>query len=323
MIEIKELSEQNFNHFLNLLLERGEAPEDFYKWKYLQQPINNFPTGFIAYFDGIPLGCIGIINKIYIDQHGYKNPATWFADWFVSNAARGKGIGLALMKKVYALSPYAFGIPGPQKAQIVAQKAGYKIQNHFNEIIIPCQPFWYGFKKYESGFIKSTLRGFKNLWQCGMIFQDNSVEILALHNTENVSSSITRKNSFYQTVEYIDWLIKMPVKEENQRKWYKVSDNNSWMIIFVEDDANNNKRARVIDDYNIEKKDRIHFLKKTRKKLAQIDVLYLQAYLFSGTKPLIASDYLKPIAQSASFHISDFTIAIIDMESRWRDFKMK
>ena len=56
MLEIKELSMQNFSHFLNLLLKRGEAPEDFYQWKYLHQPINNFPTGFIAYFDSVPLG---------------------------------------------------------------------------------------------------------------------------------------------------------------------------------------------------------------------------------------------------------------------------
>lgn len=322
MIEIKELSEQNFSHFLNLLSERGEAPKDFYQWKYLHQPYTFFPTGFIAYLDNVPVGCIGIINKIYVDENLVEHPATWFADWFVNDKARGKGIGLALMKKVYELSAYAFGIPGPEAAQIIAQKAGYIKQKNFTEIIIPTKPFLYGFKKYQSGFVKSILRAIKTTIQSGYIFHDKSFETLELTSAENLSFTKT-KNSFLQTQEHFDWLMKMPVKEKNQRKWYKVSDKNSWMIIFVEDDSNNNKRARVIYDYNIEKIDRIKFIKKTRKRLAQMGVLYLQAYLFSGTKPLIVSYYLKPISQSASFHILNFTIAIIDMESRWRDFKMK
>lgn len=322
MLEIKELSEENFCIFLCLLLERGEAPENYYRWKYLRQPINNFPTGFIAYFDGVPLGCIGIINKIYIDQFEVKHPATWFADWFVSNAARGKGIGFALIKRVYDLTPYAFGIPGPSKAQIIAKQAGYMIQHNFYEIIIPCQPFLYGYKKYQSNFINRSLRGFKNLWQSGLVLQDNSIEVLEVQNSKNMSST-KRKNCFYQSFECIDWLMNMPIKELNQRKWYKVTDNKSSILVFVEEDFNKNKRARVIDDYYIEKEDRLNFYKRTSKRLAQIDILYLQAYLFLDIDLKVDSNYIKPVSQASSFPLNNFNISLIDLESRWLDIEMK
>lgn len=323
MLEIKELQKENFPLFINLLLERGEAPEDYYYWKYFKQPMNNFPTGFIAYFDGIPLGCIGVINKIYIDQFNEKQCATWFADWFVSSQARGKGIGLALMKKVYDLSSYAFGIPGPQKAQIIAQKAGYKIQNHFYEVILPCNPFLYGLRKYNSGFLINTLRGLRNLKNSGLVFGKKNVEIFKIQNFDDLLHVETlKKNSFYQTREFIDWLIKMPLNDNNRRTIYKVEYKCEWIILFVENDSNKNKRARVILNSDMSSLDKLNFLKKTRKALAKIGVLYLQTYLFSDKKLELDSTYIKPIPQVSASPLTNFNVSLIDMESRWRDFEL-
>ena len=323
MLEIRELQKDNFPLFVNLLLERGEAPEDYYYWKYFKQPINNFPIGFIAYYDGIPLGCIGVINKIYIDQFEEKHPATWFADWFVSSEARGKGIGLALMKKVYDLSSYAFGIPGPQKAQIIAQKAGYKIQNYFYEVILPCSPFLYGLRKYNSGFFINTLRGLRYLKNSGLVFEKKNVKIFKIQNFDDLLYVETvKKNSFYQTRDFIDWLIKMPVNDDNHRTIYKVECKCEWVILFVENDSNKNKRARVILNSGMSSIDRLNFLKKTRKALAKIGVLYLQTYIFSDKKLESDSTYIKLIPQASSFHLTGFNTSLIDMESRWRDFEM-
>jgi GNAT superfamily N-acetyltransferase len=185
MVEIKELSEQNFGHFLNLLLERGEAPEDYYKWKYLQQPNNFFPIGFIAYLDIVPVGCIGIINKVYMDENLIEHPATWFADWFVSENARGKGVGIALMRKVYELSKYAFGIPGPKNAQLVAKKAGYIPQERFLEVLLPCKSIKFGFFRYKDFIGKRIMRAIA----LGVIFSFRSPSI-------NIKYTIEELNDF-------------------------------------------------------------------------------------------------------------------------------
>ena len=319
MIEIKELSEQNFSHFLNLLLERGEAPEDFYKWKYLEQPYIFFPTGFVAYLDHVPVGCIGIINKIYVDENLVEHPATWFADWFVNDKARGKGIGLALMKKVYALSAYAFGIPGPETAQIIAQKAGYIKQKNYAEIIIPTKPFLYGFKKYKSGFVKSILRAIKTTIQSGFILPYKSFEILELTSAEKLSFTTT-KNSFLQTPKHFDWLMKMPVKENNQRKWYKILDNNNFAIIFVDYDNRNLLRAKNVYFESYCSENSLKFLLSLRKSLSKMNIVYLQSYLHLNFKTnSILSE--KVPQYSSNLYNNNFMVNIADKESSFINLK--
>src|SRR6266487_3327399 len=155
MLLIKELNEGNFVDFLELLKQRGEAPEDYYRWKYLTQVMDYYPTGFVAYIGNEPVGCIGNINRTYVDADGNEYPATMFADWYITELARGKGIGVSLMKQVAFLSPFGFGIPGPANAQVVAKKAGYIPQTGYYEVSIPCLPFKFGFRKYKGNSLIS------------------------------------------------------------------------------------------------------------------------------------------------------------------------
>ena len=322
MLEIKELQKENFHVFINLLLERGEAPEDYYYWKYFEQPYNFNPTGFIAYLNDEPIGCIGNINRIFLDEFGVEHSTTWFTDWFVSNNARGKGVGLALMKEIYGLSAYAFGIPGPQKAQEIAIKSGYKQLNDFFEIIIPCSPFSYGFRRYKSGVIKNFLRGIKHVFHSGFLSTYNNIQIEEINDSSILDIKFI-KNRLKVDKAYFNWLQKMPCTNESKRKWYKLSNSENWVILFVEFDNFNKKRGRLLFDNFIDNEKRISFLKFTRKMLSQIGVLYLQLYTHSDLSYSINKSYIKSIPQFSSLKISkEFSISFADMESRWRDFEM-
>lgn len=323
MIKIIELSKDNFDDFHQLLLQRGEAPRNYYCWKYLEQINNKFPTGFLAYLNDEPVGCIGNINRIYIDEFGVEHPTTWFADWFVNNGARGRGVGLALMKEIYGLSAYAFGIPGPQKAQEIATKSGYNQQYYFYEFVIPCSPFLYGFRLYKSGVIKNFLRGVRHLLKSGILSLSMDIHIEEITDF-SVIDNVPMKNRLKVDNIYFNWLNKMPTKMESKRKWYKVSNSGNWVILFVENDNLNKKRGRLLIDNFIDNEKRISFLKLSRKKLSQMGVTFIQLYTHSDLCFSINKSYIKSIPQFSSFKITeDFSISFADVESRWCDFKMK
>ena len=323
MFEIFPLNKENFKDFLGLLQQRGEAPDAFYNYKYLQQKYAFFPTGFIAYIDNIAVGCIGNINKIYIDNEGFEHQATWFADWFVSDSVRGKGIGKALMSQVFNLSPFAFGVPGPENAQIVAGNVGYKIRENFYEVLVPCKPFQYGFRKNKSNIFRNLLRGMKHFSINETIVKNDEVEVREISKNDTFDINII-KNSFKIDSESLQWLMNFPEKEGNLRKWYQVRFNNNWLILFVEKDVNLNKRARIVYVSLNNDSDYISFMKIIRYKLSLHNILYFQTYFFSNQKPDFVSEYIKQVPQSCSFELSNnFTISISDFESRWRDFKMK
>jgi GNAT superfamily N-acetyltransferase len=320
MFEIIPLNKDNFAAFLGLLQQRGEAPEAFYNYKYLQQKHTFFPTGFIAYLDNIAVGCIGNINKIYIDNEGFEHQATWFADWFVSDSARGKGIGKTLMSQVLNLSPFAFGVPGPENAQTVAENVGYKIQENFYEVLVPCKPFRYGFRKNKSNIFRNLLRGMKHFSINETISKLDEVFVEEISKND-IFDFNNIKNSFKIDSESLQWLMNFPEREGNLRKWYKVKFNNNWLILFVENDVNLNKRARIVSVSLNNDSDYIGFMKIIRYKLSLHNILYFQTYFFSNQKPDFVSEYIKQVPQSCAFELSNnFTISISDFESRWRDF---
>jgi GNAT superfamily N-acetyltransferase len=322
MVVIKALDKDCFDDILALLLQRGEAPKDFYEWKYLRQEINFFPTGFIAYDGGKAVGCIGVINRVFIDKNGVNQPATWFADWYVSDEARGKGIGLALMKKVHDLSSFSFGIPGPKAAQIIAQKASYLLQENFKEIIIPCQPFFYGFRLYKEGLAKRVLRGvFHKLQMLG--YSKASVQEIVNIDESFFDGLTFEKTGLKKDGVFLKWIYKMPLKKEGDRKWHQIITAVGWLIFFVEKDHRGLTRARVVCYENKSKQSDRLFILCTKQRLAQMGIVYLQAYMHLKPNEKGLKHYVKKVSQCCSFQINEtFPISLGDMESRWRDFIM-
>jgi hypothetical protein len=331
MLEIIQLDKKNFNDFRTLLLQRGEAPEDYYRWKYLMQPFNDRPTGLIAYLDGKPVGCIGIINRIYCTAEGKEYPATWFADWFVNDLARGKGIGEMLMQEVRKASSYNFGIPGPLKAQQVCSSAGYSLMPGVQEeVTIYIRPFKCGYFRGNGSQLKRLIRGLKNL----LIFFPRILKIqlsssarysqnsfldynaLASYSLTSVNSS----NSLKRTKETLVWLSLMPVGATSERKWWTIQGEQFYCWGFFEKDFWGLRKATIFEVVSRQKIDElISVICKTLSKNG-IDML----------KFLSSADHLRPnvykyripVFYAGSKLPEEFVLSFLDKESVWREFRM-
>ena len=224
------------------------------------------------------------------------------------------------MKKVYALSTFAFGVPGPKAAQVIAQKAGYLLQENFYETIIPCQPFLYGYKKYNSNVFLKILRATKCSMFYGVTFNSKSIKIMEIKNCNKLIIPKVQ-NSLHIDIECLNWLMSMPSKEGNIRKWYQINNGDEWHLIFTEKDHIGNIRGRLIFS-NLLESPFINILKKARAQLAREGILYTQFYTHLQVQPFFLIEK-KAIPQVSSFNISNLAyISIAHMESRWRDFAM-
>lgn len=321
MIQIVELSFQNFVDFHQLLLQRGEAPYEYYKWKYLDQPCAKFPPGFIAYQDGVSVGCIGLINRVYVDEKGERHNATWFADWFVSSNSRGTGIGLALMRKVEELTSFSFGIPGPRAAQIIAEKAGYSLKDSFYEIRMVARPWNYGFYLRNDGFYKRIFRAVKY-----KLIQPKLTGINSFHvskfNVNNIKVSKTALDGLLKDKDYFNWLVKMPTSLSSKREYWILDIEDTQIIFFTEYDLTQLKRARILDVIsNTTKLRNLYFILNWAKPFSKLGVDYYQVYMHLPETPKVHRHFFKAEAQYSTFLLSkNFQLSIADKESRWRDF---
>lgn len=331
MLELQPLGNRNFPHFITLLKERGEAPEDYYRWKYLAQPVQNLPTGFIAYLQGNPVGCIGIINRIICTAEGNEYPATWFADWFVSDVARGKGIGEKLMQEVRKASPYNFGIPGPLKAQKVCSSAGYALMPGVQEeITIYIRPFKCGYLRGNGSQLKRLFRGLKNLLiffprifkiqlSSSARYSQNSFldyNALAFYSLTSVNSS----NSLKRTKETLVWLSLMPVSVTAERKWWTIQGEEFYCWGFFEKDFWGLRKATIFEVVSRQKMDKlISVICKTLSRNG-IDTL----------KFLSKADHISPNVYKYRIPVfyagpelsEEFVLSYLDKESAWREFRM-
>lgn len=256
MPEILPLTNENFNDFLSLLRQRGEAPEDYYIWKYLKQPYSFFPVGFIAYIEDSPVGCIGIINKIYIDQDGQPHPATWFADWFLTKQSRGKGVGKKLMECVRNVAPYNFGIPGPSLAQKVCLGAGYKYVPGFSDSLFYLRPFICGFNRGKGSRLKKIFRGIKyfiiSFSSTLIFFFKESAYFSKYEDPKKLTNDILKfcsitLNTFLSTEDFISWICAMPAKANSKRYWWIINGNGYYCWGFTENDFWGLKKAQILD----------------------------------------------------------------------------
>ncbi len=331
MIELKALDSDNFKDFLSLLKERGEAPEAFYRWKFLEQVYNAFPAGLIAYIDGKAVGCIGNINRIYTDDKGKEHAAIWLCDACISNEVKEKGIGVSLsvfvslFKYFSSLSTFRFCIPGTDAAQAVMKKTGYFLQKDCYEISVPCRAFQYGFGEHKDNLLKRFARGFRHAVLSPASSHLQGIEIREIRDDFEFhpEPAITRLK---RDEDYFRWLYLMPDKtSKSTKKWYKITAENCWLILFIEQDNRNICRARVVDYNDANKIDKsIDLFLAMRPVLAKLNVIYLQVYIHTQSIPLIPKPYFKLVSQYSSFEISlNHHTSYADKESGWIDLYFK
>lgn len=330
MLEIIKLDKKNFNDFIALLLQRGEAPEDYYRWKYLMQPVSDRPTGLIAYLDGIPVGCIGIINRIYHTSEGKKHFATWFADWFLTKQSRGMGIGKKLMECVRTFAPYNFGIPGPILAQQVCEGAGYKYSPGLSDAIFYLNPFICGYYRGQGSTLKRFLRGSKFFIMCfsrifSFIFKEPT--FFCKHDSHN--QFIFEISKFYpyalptleRNIEFVSWLSTMPTKVNSDRFWWTIKGKgyNCWG--FIENDFWGLAKAQILDIVSFNNNEA--YISEICKTLKLKGVDLVRCVVRNSKLQFDATELQElPVYYCGPELPQLFYITSLDKESSWREFTL-
>lgn len=331
MIEILPLSKENFNDLIFLLNQRGETPINYYKWKYLDQPYDFYPLGFIAYDLSQPIGCIGNINRIFVDERGKEHNSTWFADWYVSEKGRGRGIGELLIKSIYDLSEFGCGIPGPEKAQIIASKAGYSQMNYLRELKIILNPFDYAFiAKADSNILYKLSYGIY-LWAINSkMFGSETDDLLfskfTSTNSENKLADLTIPDGvphFKRDVKFLNWIERSPIIDGKKINWWYVQGHDIFAFGLVEEDRQNGysvaKVFEAIPFYNGN---------TTLKKVSAIlnaNGVDLIKYIIIDTRQRRKSirQTNLPFFVRNSKHFQNLHLSMLDKESSWINLRFK
>jgi hypothetical protein len=245
MVKFHILDEVNFEDFYCLLLKRGCADKDYYRWKYLKQPDNKSPTGIIAYENNVPCGCIGIINRTYFDSNGNCHDALWFADWFVDSAFRGKNIGFLLQREILSYGSAIMGITNPITAQLIARKVGYSTSLNFYLIngVVNVGKCKRRFKSVIS--LKMGVKLVLNNLYIKTIFRSkiNSYKILNFKEIYEHMSLGDSVSSFKLDEKYLDWIFKMPLNF--QRDFYLCIIQGSKFLIAIDTNSEKTKTMKV------------------------------------------------------------------------------
>lgn len=331
MLVVKRLDKKNFQHFLTLLEERGEAPVDYYEWKYLKQPYSNCVKGFVAYNDNNPIGCIGVINRVYQSADGNTQPITWFADWYVNKQGRGLGVGLELMKAVRSETSLGFGIPGPQLAQIVCQKAGYMTFSGFYEGTVYLRPFICGYKRGGGSIGKRIVRGFwsalKSIPTQIDIVRHNSKRFqrgFPSHDqiTHFQSKFISEKGCLIRDELMMQWMKIIPTSVESNRFWWSIEEEKFYSWGYVERDFWGLNRVHIMDVFSHDFKPEFYTIIGATLLRQGADMMKFITCSTSTLQKYVAFEKLPLHVSGEASAINGIYLAGLDKESSWREFVM-
>lgn len=244
MLQKQLLAPDNFKDFLFLLEERGKCNKDFYTWKYQ----NNKNTGGIIYYnDDRPVACIGFIKRESCKRH---EQLLWYADWFVDESMRGKGLGVNLLQDIQAHADLVMGIPSNPNAQKVAAKAGYTILNDWIEATAILRPFHFGQNRYPFKFFMRYLRGIQFMFKYlnidlftaphGKIDNEISIDDWVNASKENLKEGCFLSRNY----EFIDNVLNNP-NFKNYSRW--TIKNSSFYAVGIVREKNALKNAIVLD----------------------------------------------------------------------------
>lgn len=124
MIKFKEINSSTLSSIKYLLYQRSHTMPEYVDWKYGSESPRGF-RGILAFDRDQEIGCFGSIPLQGITKNGKVLDIGWFADWFVSPAYRGHGLGNELLRALIKENPYFLGHPGPRYAVDICLQAGW------------------------------------------------------------------------------------------------------------------------------------------------------------------------------------------------------
>jgi GNAT superfamily N-acetyltransferase len=249
--DIIPIDNNNLELVGNLLFERSQTLKSYTEWKYQSDNDSRF-KGVIAIADGNPVGCFGSIPKELKFSDGSGRKCGWFADWYVTPASRGLGIGELLLSALSDYERIMFGHPGPQAAQIICAKNKYKQIGFHSRRRLILRRWSYHWKR---GVLYSTLKDkiynklltFSNVNNPKQKARNEFESSRGYSNIESVSVN------FVQSAYHENWTLNQPIAKPFKREigeWNKGKN----VIKYFDEQLENGERRRsllFIDGENI------------------------------------------------------------------------
>jgi hypothetical protein len=124
-VRVETIAEQNLGAVAMLLEERSRTAPAYTMWKYGNS--SRGCLGFVAYGDGKPVGCHGVIPRDLLLPGGSPIRVGWTADWYASPRAgtSRSAVATALLLAAARAYPVMFAQPKPLRARSLFQSARF------------------------------------------------------------------------------------------------------------------------------------------------------------------------------------------------------
>lgn len=242
MFEIVNISSYNLEQVADLLAERSNTSSEHTHWKYHSFCDIQF-AGVLATSGKHPIGCFGLIPRTIELPSGESVMCGWFADWYVTPAARSSGVGTQLLQALSGNCDIIFGHPGPKIALAICAEHGYRRLARFQSR----RRIIFDIIRYER---KRTKYFAKYAFRLGKYFVQRQVnhmvaQISRPQKDSLTTSMITICMRFSKISDYQGWILSQPVPQHIERKigcWQK----EDLKILFADDLMRTGLRGRFV-----------------------------------------------------------------------------
>lgn len=227
MITIEKIKNQNLGIVKNLLFDRSKTIPEYVQWKY--ETNTELNRGVIAFVDGEPVGCFGLIPRVLNISPDRNMICGWFADWYIIPQFRRHKIGTKLLNEITNIYPITIGHPGPQNAQLICKQNGFREIGFQSRRRLILKPWKYSrFRSHNP--IKVLAQVIQNTAQKICFWQTSG-------NLNNVTDSPCPEDygSFADISAYKNWIYSQPISLSMATREWKQWMMDDLQIFYAED----------------------------------------------------------------------------------------
>lgn len=231
--EIKPIDTSTLDAVAALLGERNRTLAAYVAWKYLDgQPTRNH--GVVAFIDGQPAGCFGLMPRLLQLPDGAQLPVGWFADWYVAPAFRASGLGRTLLAAITQAHPLTLGHPGTPAAQRLCATLGY----------LPL-PFQARRRLILKPLLYEKLRTKVALKAVFQLFKHQAQASWQRLTAAKLKTAAQTHAALAVTPAYHDWMCQQPVRPQIRRS-YQSWEADGLRVVFCDDQLPSGETRRRI-----------------------------------------------------------------------------
>jgi GNAT superfamily N-acetyltransferase len=305
-LDITPINSDNLSLVADLLYERNRTLRSYTEWKYRSNNDDRF-RGVIGIANGKAIGCFGSIPRDLILYDGTLKKVGWFADWYVSPAARGIGIGKLLLNALSDYEIIMFGHPGPKLAHDICMENGYRSIGFHSRRRLIIRRWSYHRKR---GTLFHALKD-KIIKKVMTNFVVNDVEQDPRGTSDKggyVNEMQALSCSFVQAKYYERWIQNQPIAKQFKREsgeWGKEEG----IIKFFDEQLENGERRRsllFIDAENITNMELwVSFINDTKKE----NLDYIEVFTTNRRLDML-------LRQLGAWHIKEAPILIRGLDNK-------